>query len=162
MNATLGESINFHPSVTKIGDTGKYLITWNSVLYDQQQENITLADCRSVIKAVIYDSAEDKVVGYKSIVTEDADGQLFTNTVIDTAYDTVNDEVVVLSNIYNGKDSSGEDVIIETVFGSCDVPVIKPDSSKEITFQVDIPNKYFMENVRFIQVIIQIIQKNRQ
>lgn len=146
IDKTLGSSINFHPSITKIGETGKYLIAWNSVLYGEQRENITLADCRTLIKAAVYDAEKDQIIGYKSIVTEDADGQLFTNTVIDTQYDEVNKEVVVLYRAMNttglGKDSklidyanSGSSLMCTSIRLETD---IETDQAAEFTESVEI------------------------
>ena len=69
MGSEIGKSVNFHPSVTEIGDTGKYLITWNSILYGNDLENMDFANSRPVIKAAVYDSNTDSVVAYKSLVT---------------------------------------------------------------------------------------------
>ena len=102
-NGGNGSSINFHPSVTEIGNTGKYLILWNSVLYTGDTENLNPANARSVIRAAVYDSAPDqnKVVAYKSLVAEDDQQSLMSGTVLDAEYDPATQEVVVLYRALN-------------------------------------------------------------
>ncbi len=94
-----GDSINFHPCVTGIGG-GRYVILWNSILYGNQGESLSLADMRTVIKAAVYDSnvstAGSAPLIYKSLVTEDDDQNIVTGIVTDAVYDEEAEEVVVL------------------------------------------------------------------
>lgn len=96
----IGDSINYHPSVTKIGSKGKYLITWNSVITDDT-DALNLYNVRTVMKAAVYDTETHKVDVYKSMVSEDENQKLLSNVVLDTAYDEENDEVVVLYRAMN-------------------------------------------------------------
>lgn len=94
-----GDSINFHPCVTSIGK-GRYVILWNSVLYGNQGDSLSLADMRTVIKAAVYDSNSSGDKGafltYKSLVTEDEDQNIVSGIVTDAVYDEEAEEVVVL------------------------------------------------------------------
>lgn len=97
-----GDSMNFHPCVTSIGNN-KYVILWNSVLYGNQSDSLSLADMRTVIKAAVYDGTKgtmdaegtDSMI-YKSLVTEDEEENIVPGIVIDAVYDENAGEVVVL------------------------------------------------------------------
>lgn len=136
VGSEIGKSVNFHPSVTEIGDTGKYLITWNSILYGNDLENMDFANSRPVIKAAVYDSNTDSVVAYKSLVTEDDDNNLMANTVLDTAYDEENQEMIVLYRSMNLTGLSENSKLIDyaTVGSTLFCTSLKLDDNKEVTF----------------------------
>jgi hypothetical protein len=69
-----------------------------------------------------------------------------TFTVTNTRNDVSEPSTFILSDIDIGKEN-GEDVIKETVFGSCDVPSVRPGDEKKVRFKVEIPKEYFGKNV---------------
>ena len=79
---------------------------------------------------------------------EDSDSVSYnvTVSVTNTGNDVSEASTFVLSHIENGKENE-EEVVKEEVFGSCDVPMVKPGEVKKVRFQVDIPKKYFGENI---------------
>ncbi|MGN0341866.1 MAG: Calx-beta domain-containing protein [Roseburia sp.] len=133
-------SINFHPSVTEIGETGKYLITWNSIGYDEIS-NLNLINARPVIKAAVYDSESESVVAHKTLVTTGNNNSMMSSTVLDTAYDEANEEVVVLYRALNldglNEDSKLSDYMQAGSMLLC--TSVKMDQNSEISFSESVP-----------------------
>lgn len=96
----VGNSIDFHPTVVEIGDTNKYVIIWNKILYDGNEENLTLANTRTAIQAVVYDRNTGDYE-YTSLVSEDDDNQIMSSVVLNAVYDEDANEVVVLYRSLN-------------------------------------------------------------
>ena len=94
----VGDSINFHPTITEAG-SGRYVITWNSIVLGNG-EKLSLSNVRSGIKTVIYDSNTGKMV-YKSLITEDNNSNLMTGVALKAAYDPATDEVILLYRVAN-------------------------------------------------------------
>lgn len=101
------KSINFNPSITEISDE-KYMITWNTVFYNEEKE-LKLHNMRSVIRSAVLDVSDENNITYNSLVLMDEDGEkLHTGVVTNTVYDKNNEEVVMLYRAMNfeGLDAS--------------------------------------------------------
>ncbi len=111
-----GDSVNFHPCVTGIGD-GKYVILWNSVLYGDKEDSLSLADMRTVIKAAVYDSRKAETdpgsMVYKSLVKEDEDENIVSGIVMDAVYDESVGEVAVLYRNLGLEGMTGEHTLAD-------------------------------------------------
>ena len=111
-----GDSVNFHPCVTGIGD-GKYVILWNSVLYGDKKDSLSLADMRTVIKAAVYDSGKAETdpgrMVYKSLVKEEEDENIVSGIVMDAVYDESAGEVVVLYRNLGLEGMTGEHTLAD-------------------------------------------------
>lgn len=134
-------SINFHPSVTEIGESGKYLITWNSIGYDDIS-NLNLSNARPVIKAAVYDGESQGVVAYKTLVTTgNTNGSIMASTVLDTAYDEVNGEIVVLYRALNldGLDENSKLRDYVQAGSTLLCTSVKMNQNSEISFSESVP-----------------------
>lgn len=79
--------------------------------------------------------------------------------VTNTGNDVAEPSTFVLSHIENGK-KDGEDELLEEVFGTCDLPAVRPGDVKWAQFQVDIPKKYFDANVLHFSPVVGSIYYN--
>lgn len=132
----IDKSINFHPSITRIGDSGKYLITWNSILYKNDAESLNLSKARTVVRAAVYNSESGEIEEYRSLVTEADDKKLMSSIVLDTAYDETNNEVVVLYRALNlsGLDENSKLIDYARAGSKLMCTSLKLDGNSETTF----------------------------
>lgn len=133
----IGKSVNFHPSVTAIGNTGKYLVTWNSILTDgTDTDKLNLTNARTVVRAAVYDSTKGEVTAYKSMTSEDDEERLMSTVVVDTAYDEANQEVVVLYRVMNLNGLKEDSTLADysNAGNSLMCTSIKLDENQETTF----------------------------
>ena len=92
-------SINYNPEVVEISD-GKYMIIWNSIFYNKEEE-LKLRNMRSVIRSAVLDLNQDEIT-YNSLVVTDEEGEtLHAGVVTNAVYDKKNEEVVILYRVMN-------------------------------------------------------------